>query len=246
MVIIWIISQQRWVLHEFRAAAPIGASGNILRTSWDRKYKKKKRRGQTDKQIFLKITQSHMKKEKAFVQTARDFPRRRWVRARLGARGWQRRASCFVYLPPNVQETLCQRSLTKPISRCRCHRRLWLFMSLFGHARHILGLNNSRKRVMDAGCGRWWKAGIFKMALMRLLPHFRLTAPEQQSDPPCSKKNGVRLTFGVQAVCVFGVCCALSSAWGQGGAWQHVQKFPRSLPCGGKKKKSICVVAFPS
>lgn len=165
-----------------------------------------------------------------------------------GPRGWQRRASCFVYLPPNVQETCRQRSLTKPISRCRCHRRLWLFMSLFGHARHILGLNNSRKLVMDAGCVRWWKAMIFQMALMRLLPHFRLTALEQQSDPPCSKKKGVRLTFW-GAGCVFWVCCASSSVRvvreGREGRGNTYESFPNLFHVEEKETKVHLCCCFP-
>lgn len=93
----------------------------------------------------------------------------KWVQTCLGAWRWQRHASCSVCLPPNVQETCCQRSLTKPISEYFCYWCLcfiYLFHYLFWHGGHIWDrLNNSRrpkKYLMDTGCVWWWKAMIFK------------------------------------------------------------------------------------
>lgn len=149
-------------------------------------------------------------------QTAWGFPRRRQpptVQARLEARGWQRRASCFVYLPPKVQETRCQRSLTKPVSQFYCYWCLCLFIYfiyLFWHDSHIWdrrnNFRNKKKHLMDVGCGSWWKAMIFKWhwwdyycTLMRSADSGRASV-----GPPRAKRVR-RLAFAV-----FRVCCTSS------------------------------------
>lgn len=157
------MSQQRWILLEFRAAAAIGASGNILRTSWDGEIKS----GHKDKQIF-EITQflSHMKK--CFPDLLR-FP------SLSGSTGLPSGPSLaatrqLFYLPSTQcpggilselfnKTNLLLLLLPVPV-------RIYLFPCRFWHPGHMWGcLNNSRrpeKRLMDTGCVWWWKAVIFK------------------------------------------------------------------------------------
>lgn len=157
------MSQQRWILLEFRAAAAIGASGNILRTSWDGEIKS----GHKDKQIF-EITQflSHMKK--CFPDLLR-FPS---LSGSTGLpSGLSLAAACQLFYIPSTQcpggvlselfnkTNLLLLLLLVPVC-------IHLFSCRSWHLSHMWGcLNNSRrpeKHLMDTGCVWWWKAVIFK------------------------------------------------------------------------------------